>query len=349
MYKSQHSRIDRVTKKRRRKMGKRALIAFSILGVGTLIFAIAQLWGTLMGSHDDLGKSNLRENQINLNKDPFAILLIGSDAREEKSHNWRPDVMMIAAINPKKKTMKMISIPRDTWVEIANTNGGKAKINHAAHYGYVHGVDPVKNTRETVENFLHIPIDYYAKVNFNGFMDAVDILGGIDVNVPRDFSIATFGGEKLHFEKGPMHLDGEHALAYARMRKSDPLGDKGRNMRQHEVLAEIMKKMVSFKAFSQFKDLSTKVGSNVSYSIPPTDILSLVAIYDNIPKQNVETINVQTTFERREGQAVEIVSDEEKQRISRILQQQLEWTPKNTDSTSNEQSEDLEDAGDTEQ
>lgn len=339
MYRRSRSRIDRVSRTRRKKLGKRFLIITPIVGLSILIFLLIQFWGTITGSHDELEKSGLRENQIDLNKDPFAILLIGSDARKEGSHNWRPDVLMVAAINPKKKTMKMVSIPRDVWVEIANTNGGKAKINHAAYYGYTRGIDPIKNTRETVENFLHIPIDHYAKVNFKGFMDAVDIIGGIEVNSEREFTIDSFGGKKLHFEKGPQHLNGEQALAYARMRKQDPLGDKGRNIRQQEVLGEIMKKMVSFNGLAQFNELSKKVGENVSYSIEPTDILSLLAIYDNIPKQNTETITVNTTFERREGQSVEIVSDEEQKRISQILQQQLEWTPKDSPSDSEQQSE----------
>lgn len=335
------SRLNRVLKKRRQKLLKRALLISSILGMCVLIYFIVQLWGVFAKGHDELAKSKLRENQINLEKDPFAILLIGSDARKEGSHNWRPDVLMVVAINPKKKTMKMVSIPRDSWVEIANTNGGKAKINHAAFYGYQHGVDPVQNTRETVEQFLHIPIDHYAKVNFKGFMDTIDSLGGIEVNVKREFTISSFGGKKLHFPKGPQHLNGEKALAYARMRKQDPLGDKGRNIRQQEVLNQIMKKMVSLQAISQFKELSDKVGENVSYSVKLTDILSLMAIYDNIPKSDVETITIQTTFERREGQSVEIISEEEQKRVSRILQKQLEWTPKK-DPFESDQKDDLE-------
>lgn len=326
---NKRSRIDRISKKKRRKWLKRSIWIGSALVLGLIIFVIAQIWSALSDGHDDLGKSKLRENQVDLNKDPFAILLIGSDARKEGSHNWRPDVLMVAAVNPKKRSLKIVSIPRDTWVEIANTNGGKAKINHAAYYGYTNGVDPIKNTRETVENFLQIPIDHYSKVNFKGFMDAVDILGGIDVNVKRSFTIDSFGGKKLHFREGPMHLNGEYALAYARMRKQDPLGDKGRNIRQQEVLGEIMSKMVTFKGISQFTELTEKVGENLSYSIKPTDIPSLLAIYKNIPKKNIETIIIQTSFEKREGQSVEIVSEQEKQRVSQILQQQLEWKPNN--------------------
>jgi len=328
MQMNNRSRLARVSKKRRRKLIKRILLLSSVLGIALIIYAAISIWNALSGGHDELGKSNLRDSQIDLNKDPFAILLIGSDARKEGSQNWRPDVMMVAAINPKKKSMKIVSIPRDTWVEIANTNGGKAKINHAAHYGQLKGIDPIKNTRETVENFLNIPIDHYSKVNFKGFMDAVDVLGGVDVNVKRSFTTESFGGKKLYFHEGPMHLNGEYALAYARMRKKDPLGDKGRNIRQQEVLSQIMEKVVSLKGLYQFNKLTKKLGENVSYSIPPTDIPSLLAIYRGIPKNNIETITIKTTPDRREGQAVEIVSEEERQRISSILQQQLEWKPK---------------------
>lgn len=317
-----------IPKERRKKWLKRVLVIGSVLSIALFLYAIIFVWSALSGGHNDLGKSNLRDSQVNLNKDPFAILLIGSDARKEGSQNWRPDVIMVAAINPKKKSMTLVSIPRDTWVEIANTNGGKDKINHAPHYAYVNGIDPIKNTRETVENFLNIPIDHYSKVNFKGFMDVVDLLGGIDVNVKQSFTIDSFGGKKLYFREGPMHLNGEYALAYARMRKQDPLGDKGRNIRQQEILGEILSKMVSLKGLSQFNELTKRVGENVSYSIRPTEIPSLLAIYREIPKQNIETIFIETTFKRRDGKTVEIVSEEEQQRISKLLQEQLEWKPK---------------------
>lgn len=323
MRKFEGKRIERVTKKKRKTWIIRVVIFLFIIALGTATYAAAQF----LGGHDELEKSKLRQNKIDLNKDPFAILLIGSDARKENTHNWRPDVMMVAAVNPKKKTIKLISIPRDTYVEIANTNGGKSKINSSAHYGYTNGVDPITNTRETVENFLHIPIDYYAKVNFKGFMNAVDILGGVDVVSKLDFTTTTFGGGKLQFKKGPQHLDGEHALAYARMRKKDPRGDLGRNERQQEVLNQIVDNLVSVQGITKFTQLTQKIGENFSYSFTLSEIPSLTAIYKSVPKKNITTINIKIVDDRKDGQAVVICSDEEQARISKILQNQLEWTP----------------------
>ncbi|SHE96165.1 transcriptional attenuator, LytR family [Seinonella peptonophila] len=322
-------RKDRFPKTERRKWAIRALVFIIVVALGSAVYAGTQIWDAIAKGQDELEKSKLREGQIDMDKDPFAILLIGSDARKEGGHNWRPDVLIVAAINPKKKSMKMISIPRDSYVEIANTNGGKAKINHAALYGYQHGVDPVKNTRETVENFLHIPIDYYAKVNFKGFMDSVDVLGGVDINNKKAFSQGTFGGGKLFFKLGPQHLDGEHALAYARMRKKDPRGDLGRNERQREVLNQLVDKAISLGGITKFSELTQKVGANFSYSFKPTEIPSLIAIYKSIPKKNTETLNLKVTNGRRDRQDVVLVDKQDSERISKILQEQLEWKPKN--------------------
>jgi LCP family protein required for cell wall assembly len=328
MQKYGQSRVKRVNRNKRRKLFVRLTTFLIVLCLGAGVYAITQIWDAIAKGHDELAKSKLRENEIDLEKDPFAILLIGSDARKEGGHNWRPDVLMVAVINPKKHSMKVVSIPRDTYVTIANTNGGKAKINHAAFYGFQHGVDPVQNTRETVENLLQIPIDYYAKVNFKGFMDVVDVLGGVDVNNKREFSQGTFGGGKLHFKVGPQHLDGEHALAYARMRKQDPRGDLGRNERQREVISQLIDKMVSFNGLTKFNELTQKVGKNLSYSFKPKEIPTLTEIYKDIPKQNIQSIEPKVENARRDGQDVVLMSLQERERISKILQTQLEWKPK---------------------
>src|SRR5690606_29541403 len=102
-------------------------------------------------------------------------------------------------------------------------------------------------TIETVEQFLDIPIDYYATVNFEAFKNIVDVLGGITVDVPFDFQQNSDDrvAEKLQFYEGEMELDGRYALAYARMRMEDPRGDIGRNERQQQVIEAIIDKALS--------------------------------------------------------------------------------------------------------
>ena len=136
--------------------------------------------------------------------------------------------MIVMTINPKTKKTTMTSIPRDTRVFIKSKNKF-SKMNSAYTYGGIEG------TVETVEQFLNIPINYYIKINMDGFKDIVDAIGGVTVDNRIHFTL-----EGVHLSKGKQHLDGKTALTYARMRKDDPRGDFGRQERQREIINEII-------------------------------------------------------------------------------------------------------------
>ncbi len=194
-------------------------------------------------SYDDLGreKSDMRNEAVSISDDPISMLLLGVEDYSTNGANGRTDTMIVATFNPDDEKLKLLSLPRDTLVNIAG-NGTKEKINHAHAYG------GKKMAIETVEQFLDIPIDYYAAVNFEAFQNIVDILGGIKVDVPFDFEQRTkreSGNEMLQFYEGPMKLNGEEALAFARMRKQDPRGDIGRNERQQQTIKAIIDKATS--------------------------------------------------------------------------------------------------------
>src|SRR5699024_7777599 len=221
-------------------------------------------------------------------KDPFTIMFVGTDVRSADDTNWRSDVLIIAAVNPHDKPIKMVSIPRDTKVLISNSNGVRTKINSAPYYGKQAEVGPMTNTITTVEDFLNIPIDYYVKVNFNGFIEVVDAVGGVDVNIPFDFTMRLFN-KMEHYEKGPAHLDGRRALGYVRMRKSDPRGDLGRNMRQREVIQSLMDQIVSINSVTRIDDILKSVGNNVTHNMKMKQFIALQELYRNIPKDQIET------------------------------------------------------------
>ncbi|MBL3199286.1 LytR family transcriptional regulator, partial [Klebsiella pneumoniae] len=93
----------------------------------------------------------------------------------------RSDSLMLFTLNPKTKSMKITSIPRDSYTEIVG-KGKKDKINHAYAFG---GIDMAV---KTVENFLNVPVDHYIEVNMAGFKDIVDAVGGVDINNDMDFT-----------------------------------------------------------------------------------------------------------------------------------------------------------------
>lgn len=304
------------------------LIIFLLVG-GTWLYQVGySIHDTVEKTKKELKLSSKRIKKVDINKDPFTILLIGTDGRSAYTHNWRPDVLILAAINPKNQSIKILSIPRDTYVEIANTKGARDKINASAAYAYQKKIDPVINIRETVENLFHIPIDYYAKVNFQGFTDIVDVMGGVDVNVPFSFRSKMIGGKMATFEKGPAHLNGAEALAYVRMRRTDPEGDKGRNKRQREVVQQLTDKLISFDAVTKFPELVKTVSTNFEYSFSLSEIASLSQSYQR-SKDNIEEIEIKTIPSRKYIGGVyayiEILPEKEQERISKILQEQLEY------------------------
>ena len=132
-------------------------------------------------------------------QEPFSILMLGVDERD--GDKGRSDTMIVLTVNPQKKSVKMLSIPRDTRTEIVG-HGTQDKINHAFAFG------GAKMSMDTVENFLDIPIDYYMKINMEGFKDIVDAVGGVTVQNDLDFS-----SDGVHFAKGSHTLNGKDALS----------------------------------------------------------------------------------------------------------------------------------------
>ncbi|TCP69651.1 LCP family protein [Baia soyae] len=312
------------TQKKSRK--KKVLIWASVI-LSTLLCTVGiyayNLYTTVASSQDTTaGKSSLREEQVDVKKEPFTILFIGADqynSKKESKEGWRPDVMMLAVVNPEKKNIHMVSIPRDTFFQIHGTKT-QTKINASAAsiYTSTNKLTPINSVRETAQDFLNrqIPIDYYAKINFSGFIDLVDQVGGIDVEVPYDFKMQTFGGKYLHFKKGNQHVNGEEALVFVRQRKQDPEGDLGRNKRQQQAVRQVLDKMLSFKSLTQFTDITKVIGDNFQYSFQVSDILPLMSIYADIPKENNHIIKLNTYSKTLPAHGdCQITTDGERKRV----------------------------------
>lgn len=189
-------------------------------------------------------------------KDPFNLLLIGVDLRENDT-KARTDTIIVLHINPTQKWASMVSIPRDSCAEIPgyDTPGTcSQRINAAYELGYKEGlerkmpnpsVQGMALTRDTVANLLNINIDYVAQVDFKGFRKIVDAVGGITIDVQRPLWDATYptddddyGVIRLFIPAGLQHMDGTTALRYARSRHQD--ADYGRSRRQQDVIRALV-------------------------------------------------------------------------------------------------------------
>jgi LCP family protein required for cell wall assembly len=328
-------RMDRVKKIHRKKWILRGLAIIFLLIFGAGIYYGAQVWAAISNSSGkQLALSKLRTNQADIKKDPFTVLLIGADQRGNDP-DWRSDVMILVAVNPKTKSAKVMSIPRDLYVTIPNTNGKKGKINWSGPYACLpqlpcNNLDMrFENIRRAVENLVQVPVDYYAKLNFDGFQEVVDAVGGVDVNVKFPFHQEMIGGKMAYFEPGNHHLNGAEALAYVRMRHQDPNGDLGRNERQREVLKGLFDKIASFEGVFNFDKVMKAVGNNLIMSFKPSEIPGLIDLYRQIPKENIQTVEMKVSFAKIRGIGdVDIISKAEKERIRKIFQDELDYHPK---------------------
>lgn len=195
------------------------------------------------------GLSQAGEGEINTKavrkNEPVNLLLMGVDIGDPKSKNAndpkRTDTLMLVNYNPSTEEINMVSIPRDTLIII---NGKNQKINAA------HAIGGINYSIESVEKLLDIDVNYYGKVDYEGFRKIIDAIGGVDmkINNRMDYDDPT-QNLSIHFKKGEVvHLDGKKAEEFFRWRKNNDgtglaNGDLGRIENQHEFMKNVIDKM----------------------------------------------------------------------------------------------------------
>ncbi|CAM4114921.1 polyisoprenyl-teichoic acid--peptidoglycan teichoic acid transferase TagU [Lederbergia lenta] len=300
--------------KKKRKGLKIFLIVLLLLVVGVVAYGYSiyhNLNKAANTVHSPINRTPevKRPTELALNKqDPFSVLMLGVD--ERPGDKGRSDTMIVMTVNPEKQSMEMLSIPRDTRVEIVG-RGTEDKINHSYAFG---GVEMSMNT---VEKFLDIPIDYYVKMNMDGFKEIVDAVGGITVNNDLDFSQ---GGH--HFAKGQLNLNGKEALSYARMRKSDSRGDFGRQMRQRQVIQGVMNKGANVSALWKYDDVLKALSNNVETNISFDEMKDIQKNYSSA-RHNIEQMQIEGSGSTIGGVWYYIVSQDERDKIQTRLKEHL--------------------------
>ena len=242
--------------------------------------------------------------------EPFTMLLLGVDSPVEniKEAVALGDTIMIATFNPNTLNATLFSIPRDTYVPISCYGNAMSKITHAASGGDSCMIN-------TIENFIDIKIDYYAKVNFLGLTNLVDALGGIDVNVPYSFCETDLNrslANAVYVRKGQQHLDGRQALALSRNRKNYPTcgpewnegyrSDFVRGQNQQLVLKAIMNKIRGLRTIDDFVRILDTISQSMDTNLSREQILGFYNIFkkillstDSITGAN-DVISIQRTY-----------------------------------------------------
>ncbi len=242
-------------------------------------------------------------------KQPFSVLMLGVDQRP--GDKGRSDTIIVLTVNPNNKSVKMLSIPRDTRTEIVG-KGTLDKINHAYAFG------DIPMAMDTVEKFLDIPIDYYMKINMEGFKDIVNAVGG--VTVQNDLAFSNGG---YQFPLGEITLNGDKALSYTRMRYDDPRGDFGREERQRMIIQAILKKGASVSSLTNYNSILQAIGKNVKTNVTFDEMVDIQKNYKDAAS-NVQQMQIKGTGTKINKIYYLLIAPEEQKRVQDELKAQLE-------------------------
>ncbi len=309
--------------KKKYRILRRVLLLLGVLTAAFIGFAGLKVWSTLHQTYQPVEASGDQDLPIEPVKkksnEPFTVLLMGTDSRGQNDRG-RPDTIILAAANPKTQKVTLLSIPRDTYVEIAG-RGTQDKINHAYNYG-------TGTMLKTVEEFLDIPVDYYVAINFQGFEDLIDEIGGIEIDVEKRMYYRA-SDAYINLQPGLQVLNGEQALGYARFRR-DAEGDFGRNRRQQQVIRALVDQAASLRNVDNLFAMLDILGHNVQHNIPPREIPRLLAQFRNIKGSDIDSLTMEVTSMRMGPQNLwyNLVDEEELQRLHDELAVRLELAPK---------------------
>jgi len=231
----------------------------------------------------------------------LTILLMGVDRRPSEGRApTRTDAITLLTVDPEAKAAAMLSIPRDLYVPLAGLDHVD-RINTAYVYGEARGASGggAQATEDTIAWNLGIPVDKYVVVDFAGFKQTIDALGGVDVDVPKRivddaYPTEDFGIELLVIEPGPTHMDGELALKYVRTRHPD--SDFGRLQRQQQVMLAARDKALSLGALAQLPALLDAAAGSYETDLTVAEIASVAKVLSDIPRENIATFRIDETM-----------------------------------------------------
>ncbi|OJF13847.1 LytR family transcriptional attenuator [Couchioplanes caeruleus] len=306
--------------RRKPRWGRIAMVAgAAIIVIG--LFAGISLYGYANGLNKDLKRTDAFSELTNGRPaktvdGALNLLLVGSDSRDpdaikESSSAWRADTMIIMHIPANHKSAQLVSIPRDLWVQVPESNnadcntGSRAKINAAFAFG------GLPRAVRTVECLTDVHLDHVLAIDFGGFKEVTDALGGVDLKVEQ--SITSIHKPYRKFTKGTMHMDGAQALDWIRQRKQFPRGDFARMQHQQEFLKALMDKAASSGTLTNPAKLNSflKAVTNAITADKDFSLTDMALQFRNLRGNNLKFFTSPNKgSETIEGQSV-VVSDRE--------------------------------------
>lgn len=298
---------------------RRHRVRNTILWVVGIVLAAAVIYGGFMFFRFNRATSNVysfahvkteRSDSRTSKGEPVAYLLLGTDTGAlGRTYKGRTDTMIVTVINPKTNTTTMVSIPRDTKIEL---DGATIKLNAAYEYGNA------KGSIKAVEKLLDIKIDGYMLVNMGGLEKLVNAVGGVEVTSPLTFN---YLGKS--FTKGQSyHLNGSDALKFSRMRYDDPDGDYGRQRRQQLVIASVIKKLKDHPSKVTSGSFLNAVSDNVRTDVSLSSVKNLASKYRRAGG-NVKHDQMRGHGKMIGGQSYEVQPQSEIKRVHKVVENAL--------------------------
>lgn len=280
--------MSKTNKKKKHAKKKNIFIAVLVI-IAAILFAFNVWYNNLNSLVPERG--SLPEDMV-FSQDRLNLLFVGADDNnEEMPDGGRADAIIVASINLKESNLFLLSIPRDTLVDIEGY--GEDKINHSFSEG------GIELTKSTVENLLHIPIDYYAVTNFSGFKDIVDILGGVEIEVDKRMYYRTYDG-MIDIEKGYQRLDGEKALQYVRYRH-DAMGDITRVERQQNFLIALAGEALAPENFTKLPEVASKLLDSLDTDLSAGQVVKLSKLLKSMDSSMMESATLPGDFSSIKG------------------------------------------------
>jgi len=233
-----------------------------------------------------------KKDKSEFNADKIYLAFLGLDMTDERIKtigNFRTDTIGIFSIDLKTKKVNLLSIPRDTYVQIPGREGYD-KINAAYPYGGM-GKSGYELSLKTISNFLGIDVNYYVSIDMQNISQIVDAVGGIPINVEEDMH--THGA---NLNKGYQVLDGKKAEEYVRWRY-DPMGDINRVKRQQQFLLAFLKQLKAKKNdVSSYLKLYNAFEGDIYTNLNFNQILALISVMKDVNADDIKTYTVPGSF-----------------------------------------------------
>ena len=245
------------------------------------------------------------------------VLLVGIDRRNGSYWGHLADTIIIVTVDPINNTAGMLSIPRDLQVPIPGY--GEDRINRANvlgdKYDYPGGGPALM--KRTIESNFGVPIDYYIMVDFDAFVQIVDTLGGVEVDVPKELHDTKYPDPRpkdphafttIHFNPGWQQMDGTRALQYARSRMST--SDFDRAKRQQLILLAIRDKALNLDLLPKLPTLAATMANNIKTDMSMAEMVDLARLAPQIDTGNIDQAVLEKplvyAFKREDGAAVQL-------------------------------------------